>query len=307
MSIPTAKIAPALLVADGWSDYRLLDSGHGRKLERFGPHTIIRPEPQALWRPAMSAEAWEGADATFEGTDEAASRWTFTGALTQAWPMRYGDVTFEARFTPFRHLGVFPEHAVHWDWFSPLIATAGRPVRVLNLFAYTGVASLVAAKAGAEVTHLDASKKAITWANVNQKLSGLEKAPIRWICDDAIKFLRREVRRGSRYDGIILDPPKYGRGTKGEVWRLFECLPELLDLCRQVLSDNPRFVVATVYAIRMSSLALHHALDEALSDLPGPPESGEMAVRDDAGRTISAAIFSRWTPYEALPATVRDK
>lgn len=286
--------APVLLLADGWEDYQLLDSGAGRKLERYGPHTVVRPEPQAIWRPLLDDSAWEAAAATFEGTDEAASRWSFAHTLSQAWPMRYGEIAFEARFTPFRHLGVFPEQAVHWDWMAPMISGAGRPVKVLNLFAYTGVASLIAARAGAEVTHLDASKKAITWANRNQSLSGLDDAPIRWICDDALKFLNREVRRGNRYDGIIVDPPKYGRGNKGEVWRLFEDIPELLSLCRALLSDDPLFLVATVYAIRMSSRSLHNGVAEALSDLPGPVESGEMAVSDPAGRAICSAIFARW-------------
>ena len=183
--------------------------------------------------------------------------------------MSYGDVTFEARFTPFRHLGVFVEQAAQWDWFRPLIEARtdeGRPVRILNLFAYTGVASLIAARAGAEVTHLDASKKAITWANRNQELAGLSDAPIRWIADDAVKFLRREVKRGRTYDGVLLDPPKYGRGTKGEVWQLYDGLPELLDLAQQVLSEDALFLVATVYAIRMSSSSLHYGLAEALGE-----------------------------------------
>lgn len=288
------EIGPVVLTADGWRDYRLLDSGAGRKLERYGPHTVIRPEPQAIWRPALDDAAWAAADASFEGSDESASRWSFAGREPKPWPMHYGAVTFEARFTPFRHLGVFPEQAAQWDWITENLERAGRPAKVLNLFAYTGVASLIAARPGAQVTHLDASKKAITWANENQRLSGLDDAPIRWICDDALKFLRREVRRGNRYDGVILDPPKYGRGTKGEVWRLFEDLPELLGLCRAVLSDDPLFLVATVYAIRMSSQSLHFGLAEALADLPGTLESGEMAVRDEAGRVLSSAIFARW-------------
>ncbi|WP_206607789.1 class I SAM-dependent methyltransferase [Ferruginivarius sediminum] len=288
------EITPVVLTADGWADYRLLDSGAGRKLERYGPHTVIRPEPQAIWRPALDDAAWDAADASFEGTDESASRWSFKGEPPQAWEMQYRGTAFEARFTPFRHLGVFPEQATQWDWITARLEERPRPAKVLNLFAYTGVASLIAARAGAQVTHLDASKKAITWANRNQELARLEEAPIRWICDDALKFLRREVRRGNRYDGVILDPPKYGRGTKGEVWRLFEDLPELLSLCRAVLSDDPLFLVATVYAIRMSSQSLHFGLAEALADLPGTLESGEMAVRDHAGRVLSSAIFSRW-------------
>jgi 23S rRNA (cytosine1962-C5)-methyltransferase len=287
--------APVLLTADGWDDYALLDSGCGRKLERYGPYTVIRPEPQAVWQPARDAAVWDAARARFEGTDDASARWRFLGAVPGKWSMRYGEAVFEARFTSFRHLGVFPEQAAHWDWIRRHIAAAGRPVRVLNLFAYTGVASLVAAAAGARVTHLDASKKAISWANQNQQLSGLDDAPIRWICDDAIKFLRREVRRGNRYDGILVDPPKYGRGTKGEVWQLFEHLPELLHLCRGVLSTDPLFVVATLYAIRLSSLSLHNGLGEALAGLGGHLESGEMGVTDAGGRVLASAAFSRWS------------
>jgi 23S rRNA (cytosine1962-C5)-methyltransferase len=174
------------------------------------------------------------------------------------------------------------------------IAEAGRPVKVLNLFAYTGIASLLAAAAGAHVTHLDASRKAITWANRNQALSGLDAAPIRWICDDALKFLRREVKRGNRYDGVVLDPPKYGRGAKGEVWQIFDDLPELLALSRQVLSEAPLFLIATAYAIRLSSLSLDAGLAEALDGLPGTLESGEMAVRDQTNRPLASAVFGRW-------------
>ena len=288
---------PLLTTADGWRDYALLDSGAGRKLERYAGHTVIRPEPQAIWQPARAREIWEAADAWFEGTDDSASRWGFAGSPAQAWPMAYGDVTFEARYTPFRHLGVFVEQAAQWDWFRPLIearTAQGRPVRVLNLFAYTGIASLIAAQAGAEVTHLDASKKAITWANRNQQLAGLEDATIRWIADDAVKFLRREVKRGRVYDGVLLDPPKYGRGTKGEVWQLYEGLPGLLHLATQVLSEDALFLVATVYAIRMSSTSLHYGLAEALGARAGILESGEMGVRDAAGRTLVSAIFARW-------------
>ena len=294
MTATMTRAAPLLLTAEGWRDYALLDSGGGAKLERFGPYSVIRPEPQAVWSRARDAADWDGAEARFEGADDSASRWAFAGAAPAPFNMHYGEVAFEARFTAFRHLGVFPEQAVHWDWMRDRIAGAGRPVKVLNLFAYTGVASLIAAAAGAEVTHLDASKKAITWANRNQALSGLDDAPIRWICDDALKFLRREVRRGSRYDGVLLDPPKYGRGTKGEVWQIFEHLPELLSLCRQVLSDDALFLVATVYAIRLSSLSLHEGVTEALADLPGHLESGEMGVRDAAGRALASAVFSRW-------------
>jgi 23S rRNA (cytosine1962-C5)-methyltransferase len=291
---------PLLVTADGWADYALLDSGAGRKLERYGRHTVIRPEPQALWRPVLDDAAWQTADAWFEGGEDTASRWSFRGRPADAWPMSYGDVAFEAQFTPFRHLGVFPEQAAQWDFLRPRLearAAAGREVKVLNLFAYTGVASLIAAKAGARVTHLDASKKAITWANRNQSLSGLDDAPIRWIADDALKFLRREVKRGHRYDAVLLDPPKYGRGTKGEVWDLYRDLPELLRLAVQVLDEDPLALIATVYAIRLSGASLHEGIAEALADAGighGVLESGEMGLRDGGGRVLSNAIFSRW-------------
>ena len=307
MSFQGTQSAPVLLCADGWRDHALLDSGGGQKLERFGPHTVIRPEPQALWTPALDAAAWDAAAARFEGHDDAAARWRGGENLPDAWPMHYGDIRFEGRLTAFRHLGVFPEQAVHWDWIRGRLSGTGagdnagegaRPPEVLNLFAYTGIASLVAARAGARVTHVDASRKAITWANRNQHLSGLDAAPIRWICDDALKFLRREARRGRRYDGIVLDPPKYGRGPKGEVWDLYANLPEVLDLCAALLAEDARFLVATVYAIRLSAMSLHTALGAALAHAgnggAGHLESGEMAMRDGAGRPLSAAVFSRW-------------
>ena len=297
--------APRLLVAEGWRDYALLDSGAGLKLERFGPQRVIRPEPQALWTPARPEADWTAAAARFAGGEDAGARWQGGESLPPGWEMTYGAIRFEARLTGFRHLGVFPEQAVHWDWLAPLAAPGrdGRPPEILNLFGYTGLASLVAASAGAAVTHLDASRKAIDWGRRNQALSGLDDAPIRWICDDALKFLRRERRRGRRYDGIVLDPPKYGRGPKGEVWDLYAGLPELLGLCAGLLRPDARFLVATAYAIRLSSVSLHLALAEALAaalgrdrgeNRGGELEHGEMAVRDAAGRPLSAAVFARW-------------
>jgi len=293
---------PHLLVAEGWRDYALLDSGAGRKLERFGPYSVIRPEPQALWAPARPEAAWAAAAARFEGGEDAGSRWRGGESLPAGWDMAYGPLRFEARLSAFRHLGVFPEQAVHWDWLAPLTVPGadGRRPEVLNLFGYTGLASLVAAHAGAAVTHLDASRKAIDWGRRNQALSGLDDAPIRWICDDAMKFLRREQRRGRRYDGIILDPPKYGRGPKGEVWDLYTDLPGLLAGCASLLRAEARFLVATAYAIRLSSVSLHLALAEALGgERGGTLDSGEMAVRDGAGRPLSAAVFARWQGGQA--------
>ena len=286
---------PRLLSADTWESYELLDSGDGRKLERFGAHTVIRPEPQVVWPAALGADAWDGADAHFQPDEGGRGGWRrATSAVPTSWEIHYAGVPFEVGFTNFRHLGVFPEQAVQWDWLAERIAAGQGTVRVLNLFAYTGVASLIAANAGARVTHLDASKKAITWANTNQARAGLNEAPIRWICDDALKFLRREARRGRTYDVIVLDPPKYGRGPKGEVWQLHEQLWELLTLSREVLARDGLGVVTTVYAIRMSSASLDTALGAAFGVSPAEREHGEMAVRDRAGRAVAAAAFARW-------------
>ncbi|MEL6257621.1 MAG: class I SAM-dependent methyltransferase, partial [Pseudomonadota bacterium] len=246
-----------LLIADDWRDYALLDSGHGRKLERFGQVVVDRPDPQAFWTPATPTEAWRS-DAVFDakaGDDDRGS-WRLVSADTpDVWSMAWSGLTFQARRTPFRHLGVFQEHSVHWRFAQDQIKTAGRPVRVLNLFGYTGMMSLACAQAGAEVVHLDASPKSNGYGKDNQALSGLEHRSIRWIADDAMKFTAREIRRGHRYDAIVLDPPKFGRGPKNETWRFEQDLPDLLDSVRDLLSDTPLFVIATAYAVRLSYLA----------------------------------------------------
>jgi 23S rRNA (cytosine1962-C5)-methyltransferase len=286
-----------LLDSPDWRDYALLDSGDGRKLERFGPYRFVRPEAQALWTPRLPQKQWDNAHAVFQGAgdDDGGGRWQIKQSFDPRWPMRYKHLQFWAEATPFRHLGVFPEQANHWDWMSTLITNARRSIRVLNLFGYTGVASLAAAAAGAHVTHVDASKKVITWAHDNQALSGLDEKPIRWIVDDALKFVQREARRGNTYDGMIIDPPKFGRGPKGEVWKLDESLPHLLDACRDILSAQPLFVVLTAYAIRASALSVHYALQNMVDGRNGTSETGEMVlVEQSAGRVVSTAIFARW-------------
>lgn len=294
------RLSPLVLVPDRWQDYALIDSGDGRKLERFGAHLLIRPEPQAFWKPA-TPRLWDTATGEFLGAEaEEEGRWRFRNARPEPFDLRYGDIRFRARCTPFRHLGFFPEQAVHWDFAAGCIAArlacGGAAPKILNLFGYTGIASLVAARAGAEVTHVDASPRAITMARENQALSGLEAAPIRWIVDDCLKYLAREARRGVRYDGIILDPPKHGRGPRGEIWRLDEGLPTLLQACRAVMAERPLFVAATIYAVRASFLALHQGLSDAFSGLPGHVESGEMALPEQAGgRLLPTAIFARFT------------
>ena len=280
----------AVLTATPWPDYGLIDTGHGRKLERYGPYRFIRPEPQALWTPA--ALDWD-ADGEFVGGSEedGGGRWNLAATVPPAWPLAYGAVRFRASNTPFRHLGFFPDMACHWDWMAARSAGAA----VLNVFGYTGVGSLVCAAAGATVTHLDASKRAVSAAVENQRLSGLAEAPVRWVVDDALKFMRREVRRARRYDGIILDPPKYGRGPDGEVWELYRDLPELLALARSLLDTQSRFLVLTVYAIRMSAVAIAELAAEALAGLGGTITAGEMTIREEArGRLLPTAIFVRW-------------
>ena len=285
-----------LLVTEPWADYGLVDSGGGRKLERYGRFRFIRPEPQAMWQPALPD--WV-ADGEFVGgsDDDGGGRWQLGSDVPGRWELQRpvaesGEVRFFGTNTPFRHLGFFPDMGGQWDWMAPRL---GPGARFLNMFGYTGVASLIGAARGAEVVHVDASKKAVAAARENAALSGLDAAPVRWLVDDALKFMRREVRRGSRYHGIMLDPPKYGRGPDGEVWSLERDLPELVSLARQLLSDDARFLVLTVYAIRMSAVALAGLMNEAFGDM-GQIEVGDMAVREEtSGRLLPTAIYGRWS------------
>ncbi len=292
-SIPTLE----LLASTDWKEYELIDSGNGAKLEQFGPYRFVRPEHQAIWKPAFAETQWKQAQAIFQPTgEESGGRWKFKEEIQDSWVLQYKALRFKAQASPSRHIGVFPEQAVHWDWISQKIRSAGRPVRVLNLFGYTGLATLAAAQAGGQVTHVDASKKAIDWARTNQALSGLENKPIRWLVDDVEKFVRREVRRGSKYEGILLDPPKFGRGPAGQVWEFFQAMPELLQNCRSLLSEQPIFVVLTAYAIRASALCIYYALQEALNGLDGELTAGELVVNETSARRIlSMAIFARWS------------
>jgi len=305
-SLMTALSRPALLYAADWADYELIDSGHGRKLERFGAYRFVRPEPQAMWAPRLGDAAWK-ADGTFvpgknaADDDEDAGGWTLSSRLPAEWPVSYDGLRFLARPTPFRHLGFFPEQAPHWRWCADQIsgfeATHGHRPRILNLFAYSGIASLHAARAGADVTHVDASRKAIAQAFENRDTAGLEDAPVRFITEDAMKFVEREIRRGRHYDGIILDPPKYGRGPKGERWRIEADLITILEGCRQLLSDEALFLVLTIYAIRASSQAAHHAMADVMSGRQGHVSSGELVSVEtqDNPRVISQANFARWS------------
>ena len=294
-------IYPVILETAGLAGYRLKDSGNGAKLERFGDMLLVRPEEQAIWSPRLDEAAWGKADAVFTGNieEEGAGRWKRQPDTPEAWHCAHGSVRFICRLTSFRHVGAFPEQAAHWDWMGERLARApatGRQPRLLNLFGYTGLASLVAAQAGAHVTHVDASKKAIGWARENQALSEMNEKPIRWICDDAMKLTAREVRRGNRYDGIVLDPPKFGRGPKGETWDLFADLPGMLRQCRELVDRKSGFVILTAYAIRASFIALHELMAEILG--PGV-ESGELALLEESrdgkpGRRLPTSLFARW-------------
>ncbi len=368
-----------LLTSSHWTDYELLDSGDGQKLERFGPYTFVRPEVQALWSRALPSRTWQEAHAIFQPTgEESGGHWKIDKPIDEKWEMNYpltpippalkyvsaevqeagpeasspllsgpvpsqeeqpgamdfpgkpfkyhrseiqnkgkqGGLRFWVQTTPGRHLGVFPECAANWDWMAGLIqhtdeslpalkssARPGpdspakvQPINVLNLFGYTGLASLAAAAAGAQVTHVDASKKSVAWARENQALSDLAEKPIRWIVDDALKFVQREGRRGVKYDGILLDPPKFGRGPKGEVWEVYKSLPELLQACRIILNERPLFVLLTVYAVKLPAVHAYLALAEMLKGCGGKLECGELVTQEkSASRLLSQAVYARWS------------
>ena len=302
-----------------WEDYELLDTGEGEKLERFGKYIFVRPYEDAVWKKTLNEKEWSKADGKFWSSKVGAkagwkmSKGTFD--MKAKWEMEYKGIKFLAMPTPFRHLGFFPEQASHWDFIEEKIKeelnsrrrvpdvgipqggspASGRKVKFLNLFGYTGVASLFALRAGAEVTHLDASKQTLNWVKENQKVSGLENMPMRVIEDDVIKFLEREIKRGNKYDAIIMDPPKFGRGPKGEIWKLEEMLPKLLLLVKKVLSDKPLFVILTSYAIDSSSLSLGYALSDTMKDFKGVIETGELCVLEKSNkRNISLANTSLW-------------
>ena len=291
-----------LLEAANWKDYELVDSGDGLKLERFGKYIFARPESQAMWSRALPASEWNNAHAAFQPpAEESGGHWIEKKKLPGNWEMKYPlphlkELAFTVMTTPGRHLGVFPEVASHWDFMADLVQKETRPVRVLNLFGYTGLASLAAAAAGAQVTHVDASKKSVGWARENQVLSGLGDKPIRWIVEDAIKYMQREEKRGVKYDGIILDPPKFGRGPKGEVWEVYKSLPNLFEICRACLSEEPLFLIATLYAVRASAIHVAQALDEMMKNFSGNMEYGELVTREtSADRLLSQAVYARWS------------
>ena len=287
--------APVVLEGRGWADYALLDSGDGRKYERYGDYCFIRPEPQALWSPRLAD--WPAHGEFVPGADEdGGGRWQFDDPPPrEGWPLEWNGIGFTARCTPFRHLGFFPDMAPVWRWMGARLGGAADPA-TLNLFGYTGIGTLSLARRGS-VTHVDASKKSVAQAKENAALAGMDDCPVRWLVDDAARFAAREVRRGRRYDGIVLDPPKFGRGPKNETWRLEDGLPGLLADCVRLLDADSRFLFLTVYAVRLSSLSLGQLLAEAAPHLPGTVEHGELTVREEGegGRALPTAIFARWS------------
>jgi 23S rRNA (cytosine1962-C5)-methyltransferase len=297
LMIPQADIPSLeLLSANNWQDYALIDSGNGQKLEQFGPYRLVRPEAEAVWKPALAASEWKSADAFYKpAPEENGGHWEYRRKLPDRWVLKYKQLSFWAQTSASRHVGVFPEQSCQWDWAEQVIRRSGSKPKVLNLFGYTGLASLSAASAGALVTHLDASRKVITWARENQQVSALDALPIRWILDDAMKFVLREQRRNSSYDGIILDPPKFGRGPKGEVWEFYKFLPDLLEACRAILSPEPLFVQLTAYAVKASAVTMYYAIREMMSSFTGTTSAGEIGLTEtSAGRYLSTAIYARW-------------
>jgi len=287
-------VALETLIGEPWPDYGLIDSGDGRKIEHYGPYRFVRPEPQAMWQPATAH--WDADGEFVPGADEdGGGRWVFERDVPRAgWELAWDDLTFTAQTTPFRHLGFFPDMMPIWSWARTTLAKHDAP-QCLNLFGYTGVGSIALASKGASVTHVDASKKSVEAAKANAALAGLSDKPIRWIVDDAAKFTAREVRRGRRYDGIILDPPKYGRGPEGEIWQLERDLAPLIVNIRSLVDGRSAFVFLTVYAIRLSALAIGELMQQAFGELPGRIECGELAVREEArGLVLPTAIWARW-------------
>ncbi len=280
------------ILSGGWPDYALLDCGHRRKLERFGPVVVVRSEPKAWWPPALPQAEWDAAHASY---DDKTGRWDKQRGCPGGWILNYHGVNFEVKLSNgSKHLGVFPEQAPHWDFLRSNCGSTGAR-SVLNLFGYTGAASLVAAQAGAKVTHLDASKPAIAWGRSNQDASGLSDKPIRWILDDALKFVQREHRRGRRYDAIMLDPPSFGRGPKGEVWKVEEGVVELLEACRDLLSDEAKFLLLTMYNLEASSLMLGNLVGDVLKARGGHVSVGELVqTREPDGLYLPLSLFARW-------------
>ena len=282
--------------SNNWQDYELLDASDGERLERWGKYILIRPDPQIIWKGVAKHPAWKKADGIYRRSNNGGGGW-IKQKTPEYWDINYGELKFRLKPMGFKHTGLFPEQAANWDWFSSLIKKAGRPIKVLNLFAYTGGATVAAAKAGAQVVHVDASKGMVAMAKENAALSGLENAPIRYIVDDCKKFVEREIRRGNKYDGIIMDPPSYGRGPGGEVWKLEESIDEFVGLASQILSDDPLFFLINSYTTGLSPMTMNYILDlKVKSRFGGKTESEELGLRvTQSGSFLPCGASSRWT------------
>ena len=281
-------------LADDWKEYEVLDTSRGEKLERWGEYLLIRPDPQVIWETEKKHPGWRRPDAHYHRSTKGGGEWEFF-TLPEQWEIHYRDLTFRLKPFSFKHTGLFPEQAANWDWFSDKIRKAGRPIKVLNLFAYTGGATLAAAQAGAAVTHVDAAKGMVQWAKENAAASGLEEAPIRWLVDDCVKFAEREIRRGNRYDAVIMDPPSYGRGPKGEIWKMEDMVFSLIRLCTRLLSDRPLFFLVNSYTTGLSPAVLTYMMTIALASFGGRTEAQDLGLRvASTGLALPCGASGRW-------------
>lgn len=279
--------------------YELLDSGEGEKLERFGDVVVLRPDPQALWQKKMPIEIWQNANLVFEGINQGRSpskeSWKSKESVPVPWKISYGESTFLLKLTSFKHLGLFPEQLPNWRWLEEVVGKSKEPCNVLNLFGYTGGATLALARAGAAVTHLDGSKSAVAWASENAEASGLQEKPIRWIVDDALTFVEREIKRGKQYEGIVMDPPSFGHGPEGELWKIEEDFLRLFEKCLELLREKPLFFLVNGYAAGYSSFAYRNNLLRLQEKFGGEVEAGELIIEESGGgRVLPAGIFARW-------------
>lgn len=285
-------------IADNWKDYEVLDTSKGEKLERWGDYLLIRPDPQVIWDTPKKNRGWKKCNGHYHRSSKGGGDWEFFD-LPKQWQIHYGELTFNLKPFSFKHTGLFPEQAANWDWFGDLIRRADRPVKVLNLFAYTGGATLAAAAAGAHVTHVDASKGMVTWAKENAASSGLSDAPIRWIVDDCVKFVQREIRRRNHYDAIIMDPPSYGRGPKGEIWKIEESIHGLIQLCTQLLSEDPLFFLVNSYTTGLQPAVLTYMIATELKKFKGFVRSEEIGLPvTDTGLVLPCGASGRWSKEE---------
>ena len=281
-------------IADGWKDYEVIDTSNGEKLERWGNYLLVRPDPQVIWDTKKTHKGWRNMNGHYHRSKKGGGEWEFFD-LPEQWQINYKDLTFNLKPFSFKHTGLFPEQATNWDWFSEKIRNAGRPIKVLNLFAYTGGDTLAAAAAGANVTHVDASKGMVGWAKENAASSGLSEAPIRWLVDDCVKFVEREIRRGNKYDAIIMDPPSYGRGPKGEIWKIEDMIHPLNKLCTQILSDEPLFFLINSYTTGLAPAVLTYMLATELKQFNGTVDSQEIGLPVSSnGLVLPCGASGRW-------------